>query len=408
MPWAVSQSFLPAVMSNLYCKENKSQGFPGVWWACCWWVATSVCDDDDCICCSTLDVGVTLHHPRQRDMAATPLTSQEINVLMENIELSGFQVLGCPESTRGFSDLWIATILCPFVWLVIAANWLKICTDTFLDPHSCQWTFHPRVPIFCVLLSSTKAGGKIYCRILAASETFWGVMNCGCCKSGSVLGQVPQSSVWHGLWDTFGEWRLGSIHQSGSLLSVSQRRAEGISNSLAMGVWQRLCMDLAMVSGAGLRQPCPLLQASDPLCVFSFCGLLHLALPHAQTKALYLGLCCTEEPPGNPQLPLSEALTLQLYVRPAFLGDSTWGSQPLLSQAIHFLHQMGLLLWRCHHCNKNTLTKSSLGMKGFILAHSSWGIRVHYGEEGIMGRSVKLADHIFIHTEIWTGSGARL
>lgn len=235
-------------------------------------------------------------------------------------------------------------------------------------------------------------------------------MNCGCCKSGSVLGQVPQSSVWHGLWDTFGEWSLGSIHQSGSLLSVSQKRAEGIGNSLAMGVWQRLCMRRIWQWFLGwdwgsLAPSCKhLIPFVSSVSVVS----LHLALPHAQTKALYLGLCCTEEPPGNPQLPLSEALTRQLYFLPAFLGDSTWGSQPLLSQAIHFLHQMGLLLWRCRHCNKNTLTKSSLGTKGFILAHSSWGIRVHYGEEGIMGRSVKLADHIFIHTEIWTGSGARL
>lgn len=78
-----------------------------------------------------------------------------------------------------------------------------------------------------------------------------------------------------------------------------------------------------MVSGVGLRQPCPLLQASHPLCVFSFCGLLHFALPHAQTKALYLELCCTEEPPGKPQAPLSEALTLQLYFWPAFIWDST-------------------------------------------------------------------------------------
>lgn len=59
-------------------------------------MANGICDND-CICCSTLDVGVTLYHPRQQDMAATLLTSQEINVLMENIELSSFQALGCPE-----------------------------------------------------------------------------------------------------------------------------------------------------------------------------------------------------------------------------------------------------------------------------------------------------------------------
>lgn len=131
-------------------------------------------------------MGVTLHHPRQRDMAATLLTSQEINALMENIELS-FQVLGCPESTRGFSTMS----------LCMTGNCSQLTEnthDTFFDPHSCQWTFHPHVPIFCVLWSSTKAGAKIYCRILAASET-WGVMNCGCCKPGSVLGQVPQSSA---------------------------------------------------------------------------------------------------------------------------------------------------------------------------------------------------------------------
>lgn len=217
IPWAVGCGFLPIVISNLYCKENKSEVFPGVWWAWCWCVPTGICDND-CICCSTLDVAVILHHPRQGDMAATLLTSQEINVLIENIELSCFQVLGCPKSTEGLQCLKY----CHPLSLCMTGHCSQLTKNMYwylLWPSFLSVDFPPHVPIFCGLLSTTKAGAKIYYSIFSSSRDLLGNDELWVLQARSWPGSpkaVPDMACRRHVWGV----KAGSIHQSGSLLSV--------------------------------------------------------------------------------------------------------------------------------------------------------------------------------------------
>lgn len=112
---------------------------------------------------------------------------------------------------------------------------------------------------------------------------------------------------------------------------VVQMSAEGMSDSLAMGMRQHLCLHRISqwFLGWDWGSFAPCCKHLIPFLVFSSCGLLPFALPCAQTKALHLEICCNEEPPGKPQVPLADSLTLQLYFQPACLWDSMWGSQPL-------------------------------------------------------------------------------
>lgn len=88
-----------------------------------------------------------------------------------------------------------------------------------------------------------------------------------------------------------------------------------------------LSQDMAVVSGVGLSSLAACCKHLPLLVVFSVCGLLHFALPCAQTKALHLERCCIGEPPGRP----SRTCLRFSPIQPACLWDSPWGGQPLSS-----------------------------------------------------------------------------